>query len=308
MATDGRWTRRDFFLRLGAGAVVAGGGSLILGACSRTEPTGGSEGGTKSLLDKLKSEGTITVGFAGEVPYAYNDGGELTGQAPALHKAIWKAEGIDEVKGVKVDFDQLIPGLNARRFDAVAAGMFILPDRCEKAAFSDPEYVAAEAFLVPKGNPKNIKTYDDVKKTGIKLGVMPGTSERQYVKDLGIADSKITEIASQRDALAALEAKRIDAFSLTSISLNNIMKENPDVPYEVTEGFIPVINGEEQIGAGASVFRTDDASTPLLEAYNKHLGEMRKSGELLKLIEPFGFGKETIPDDDVTTESLCNAG
>lgn len=299
--TDSNWTRRDFLRRTAMGAVLAGGGSAVLGACSKT----GGGGGGGSLLDQLKSQGTIKVGFAGEVPYAYQKGGELVGEAPAVHKAIWKAAGIDKVEGTQVDFDQLIPGLNANRFDTVAAGMFILPDRCAKAAFSDPVYVAPEAFLVPKGNPKNLTDYESVKKSGVKLGVEPGTSERGYVKDLGIPDSQIVEIQGQTNALAALKAGRIEAFSLTSISLQNILKQNPNAPYEVTEGFTPVINGEKQLGAGAAVFRKENDD--LRKAFNKQLAKLKSSGKLLDLIKPYGFGEKTIPPDSVTTEKLCKA-
>lgn len=304
--TDTNWTRRDFIRRTAAAAVLAGSGSAVLGACSRTSGgSGGGGGGGGSLLDQLKSQGTIKVGFAGEVPYAYKKNGDLVGEAPAVHKAIWKAAGIDNVEGTQVEFDQLIPGLNAKRFDAVAAGMFILPDRCAKASFSDPVYVAPEAFLVPKGNPKDLSDYKSVKKTGIKLGVEPGTSERGYVKDLGIPDSQIVEISGQRNALSALKAGRIDAFSLTSISLQNILKQNPDAPYEVTEGFTPVIDGEKQLGAGAAVFRKGDHD--LRDAFNKQLAKLKDSGKLLDLIKPYGFGEKTIPPDSVTTEKLCKA-
>ncbi|HYY78778.1 MAG TPA: transporter substrate-binding domain-containing protein, partial [Actinomycetes bacterium] len=158
-----RWTRRDFLRRgaLAAGLVAVPG---VLDACTRTS-AGGGGGGT---LAKAKKQGYITVGFAGEAPYAFQQGGNLTGEDPSVHKSIWKAVGINDLHGVQVDFGQLIPGLNANRFDVVAAGMFILPERCKQASFSDPVYCAPNAFLVPRGNPKGISDFGSVAKAGIK--------------------------------------------------------------------------------------------------------------------------------------------
>jgi polar amino acid transport system substrate-binding protein len=294
-----RWTRRDFLRRsaLVAGLVAAPG---LLDACTRTSTGGGGGGGT---LAKAKQQGFITVGFAGEAPYAFQQGGNLTGEDPSVHKEIWKAVGINDLHGVQVDFGQLIPGLNANRFDVVAAGMFILPERCKQAAFSEPVYCAPNAFLVPKGNPKGITDFGSVKQAGIKVGVLSGAVEGIYAKKSGVSTGNIVQVASQRDGLAALTAGRIGAFALTSISLRNILKDNPSANAELTKPFTPVVDGKEQRGCGGAVFRKAD--NDLREAFNAQLAKLKQSGELLKLIQPFGFGPETIPPNDITTAMLC---
>jgi polar amino acid transport system substrate-binding protein len=293
------WSRREFlrWSALVTGLVAAPG---VLGACTRTETGGGGAGGT---LERAKSQGYITVGFAGEAPYAYQEGGKLTGEDPAVHEVIWKAVGVDQLRGVQVDFGQLIPGLNANRFDVVAAGMFILPERCQQAAFSEPVYCAPNAFLVPKGNPNNISDFNSVKQAEIKVGVLPGAVEGLYAQKSGVPNGDIVQLASQRDGMAALTAGRVDAFALTSISLRNMLKDNPDADVELTQPFTPVIDGKEQHGCGGAVFRKAD--NDLREAFDTELAKLKQSGELLKLIEPFGFGPETVPPSDITTEQLC---
>ena len=293
-----RWTRRDFLRRsaLAAGLVAAPG---LLDACTRTA-TGGGGGGT---LAKAKKQGFITVGFAGEAPYAYEQGGNLTGEDPAVHRQIWKAVGVGDLHGVQVDFGQLIPGLNADRFDVVAAGMFILPARCKQAAFSEPVYCAPNAFLVPKGNPKGITDFGSVARAGVKVGVLSGAVEGIYAQKSGVSTGNIVQVASQRDGLAALTAGRIGAFALTSISLRNILKDNPGANAELTKPFTPVVDGKEQHGCGGAVFRKAD--NDLREAFNAQLAKLKQSGELLKLIEPFGFGPETVPPNNITTAMLC---
>jgi polar amino acid transport system substrate-binding protein len=63
------------------------------------------------------------------------------------------------------------------------------------------------------------------------------------------------------------------------------------------------VDGKEQRGCGAAVFRKSD--NDLREAFNGQLAKLKQSGELLKLIQPFGFGPETIPPTNITTADLC---
>ena len=300
MATKGN--RRTSAGLLGR-TVLATGVLAVSGVLAACGGGGDDAEGEASTLETVREQGYINVGFAGEKPYGYMEDGELTGQAPSVHREIWQAVGIDELRGTQVDFGQLIPGLNADRFDAVAAGMFITPERCTQADFSEPVYVAPTALLVPEGNPENLSDFDSVAESDVTLGVLSGAVEGMQATESGVEQNRIVEVASQRDALSALQAGRIDALALTSISLNTLASDNPDADVEVTEAFFPVIDGEEQIGAGAAVFRQEDDD--LREAFNEQLAQLRESGRLLEIIEPFGFGPETIPPDDLTTEQLC---
>lgn len=298
MTNQSALSRRGFLIR---GAIMTGGlvaGPTLLSACSKADDT--SSG---SRLDALKSSGTITVGIAGEQPYAFQDKGKLTGEDPTVQEAIWKAIGIDNVQAKQVSFDALIPGLNARDYDVIAAGMFINPDRCKQAAFSEPMYCAPNAFMVPTGNPDNISDFESVAKSGIKLGVFSGAVEGDYARDAGVAKNKIVTVPDMQTGVTQLQQGRIGAIGLTSITLKWALEQDPSIKAEVTEPFTPVVNGKEVLGCGAAVFRKED--TDLVDAFNKELKKLKDSGELTKLIEPFGFGKETLPPDDVTTESLC---
>ena len=67
--------------------------------------------------------------------------------------------GIAEVDGVLTEFGSLIPGLKAGRFDIIAAGMFVKPDRCAQILFSEPTYAIGQAFAVKAGNPEGHRDY-----------------------------------------------------------------------------------------------------------------------------------------------------
>lgn len=299
MATERR-TRREFLRLSAVTGVVAIGGPAVLAGCSEVPQQG--EGGA---LQRAKDSGSIKIGIAGEVPYGYTDNGEVTGEAPEVAKAVFKALGIDKVEATQVEFGQLIQALNAGQYDMVAAGMAILPDRCKNAQFSAVDYVTPTAFLVPKGNPKGINNFDDLKAKGETIAVLSGTVEQSVAESLGIPKDQIQPYDGQPELLQALLNKRAYCGALTDISLRRMLEDNPTAPLEVTPGFVPTVDGKEQIQAGGFVFRKDDKD--LVDAFNTELKKLQDSGEWLKIVEPFGFTEDNEVPDDVTTEQLCEA-
>lgn len=293
-------TRRNF-LRVGkATGALALSALLVLTGCSRVPESG--EGGT---LQRVKDANSIKIGIAGEVPYGYTADGEVTGEAPEVAKAVFNAMGIENVDATQVEFSQLIPALNAGQFDMVAAGMAILPARCDNAQFSAVDYVTPTALLVPTGNPEQINNFDDIKAKGVKLAVLSGTVEEAVAHDLGIRAGDIQPYEGQPEMLQALLDGRAYAGALTDISLRRMLADNPTAPLEVTEGFVPVVNGQKQIQAGGFVFRKGD--DPLVEEFNAELDKLHDSGQWLEIVEPFGFTEDNLPPDDLTTAQLCEA-
>jgi polar amino acid transport system substrate-binding protein len=252
-------------------------------------------------LEELQDAGTIKVGFAGEEPYSFEKGGELDGAVIALHKEVFGNLGIDQVDGQLTEWDGLIPGLNAGRYDAISAGMSILPERCEQADFSIPEIMYTTAFLVKEGNPMDLHDMQDVQESGAKFAAMSGAIEDGYAKEMGI---KTLNVGSPQDGLDAVVGGRADVFALTAISLRTMAEQNADKPIEVTEPFVAVVNGEEQIGAGATVFRKDDDE--LREAYNEEAAKIiNDPEEFERVLGPYGFTEAERPKGDITTEQLC---
>ncbi|MEW2355113.1 ectoine/hydroxyectoine ABC transporter substrate-binding protein EhuB [Spirillospora sp. NPDC029432] len=291
---------RRHFLR--TATLLAGAIPLAAAGCTTTDPEAEKAGG--GTLAKAKQEGKIRVGFANEAPYGFTDkSGKLTGEAPELARAIFKELGINNVEGVQVDFGGLIGGLKAKRFDVIAAGMFINKERCAEVAFSDPDYVAKTAFMVPKGNPKKILKFEDVTKTKANIGVLTGAVEGGYAEKLGVPKGQIKTFADQPSAYEGLKAERIDAIALTRISLVDLLSKHQGEPYEVTEAFVPVIDGKEQFGAGGFAFRKAD--TDLLKAFNDKLTEFKQQNKLLPIIQPFGFSQAELPGAGDTAAKFC---
>ncbi|NIH85073.1 ectoine/hydroxyectoine ABC transporter substrate-binding protein EhuB [Amycolatopsis granulosa] len=296
--THGQWTRRDFFRRsavLGAAAVA---GPTLLAACQST--------GSGDTLQSAKNAKTIRIGIANEAPYGFADtSGNTTGEAPEVARAVFKGIGIDTVQANVVPFDQLIPALNAKQFDVVAAGMNITPARCNAALFSDPDYSALTALLVPKGNPQGINTLADVAAKKVKLAVLSAAVEKGFATAAGVTDDQIETLDTQDNMLRAVTTGRVYCAALTDISLKWLAKQNPNAGVEVTPGFQPTQNGQPVQTAGGFVFRKDDTS--LRDAFNAQLKTLHDNGEWLRIASPFGFDQSNLPKPGLTTDKLCSA-
>lgn len=260
----------------------------------------------ETTLERIQRTGTVRIGYANEAPYAYRDTatGRVTGEAPEIARVILAELGVMEVEGVVTEFGSLIPGLQAGRFDMIAAGMYILPDRCAQVAFSNPTYSIGEAFVVQAGNPKSLHSYEDIAEDdSVQFGVVTGTVERQYARAVGIPDSRITVFPDAPSAVAGVEAGRVDAYGGTSLTVQDLLDKSDSDRIERADPFTdPIIDGESVRGYGSFAFRHDDAD--LVELFNGRLAEFIGSDEHLELVRPFGFTEEELPGD-VTAADLC---
>lgn len=276
--------------------------TLGLAACSSTSTS--SSNSDKTTFEKAKESKKVIIGFANEVPYAYKTkDGKLTGEAVEVAKAVLKNLGINEMDGVLTEFGSLIPGLKANRFDMITAGMYITPERAKEVDFANPEYSIGEAIAVKKGNPLNIKSYEDIKTNKkVKIGVMSGAIQTEYLTKYGVSEDQIVVVPDNPSAISALKSGRVDVIGMTGPSLQAVLETANDSSIERVMDFEqPVIDGVSVRGYGATVFRQDDDD--FREAFNKELEKMKESGELLEIINKFGFTEQELPGD-ATAEEL----
>lgn len=273
---------------------------LLLAAC-------GNEGNGSSgdILSSLQDKGQVKVGFANEKPYAYEEDGELKGAAVDIAKAIFKNLGVEEVDGHLSDFQQLIPGLNAGKFDVITAGMAITPDRCTNVAFGEPEMKYGEGLIVESGNPMNLHSYQDIAANPeITVAVMSGATEKAFLLAEGVAESQITMVPDIPASFSAVESGRAHATTGTEMTIKMALESSNQDKLEFVNDFEqPNIEGVPSYGAAA--FRQD--SEALKDAYNAELKKLKESGELAAIIEPYGFTEEmNVVGLEVTTESICS--
>ncbi|PPS88491.1 ectoine/hydroxyectoine ABC transporter substrate-binding protein EhuB [Streptomyces sp. MH60] len=279
-------------------AGVAALGALGAAGCSRVATASDVKGG--DLLDRLRAQGVARLGIAGEIPFGYIDkNGELTGEAPELAKVIFKRLGVDRVQPVPTEFGSLIPGLASQQFDVVAAGMYINAERCQQVIFSDPDYQMLDAYIVRKGNPLGLHNYRDIVKKKAKFATGTGYAEIAYAVEHGYKEDDILIVPDQVAGLNAVESGRVDVFAGTALTVRDVVKKSSKA--EATEAFAPLVGGKPHVDGGGFAFRPDE--TNLRDAFNVELQKLKKSGELLRILKPFGFTQNEMTD--LTAKELC---
>ncbi|MDH3289149.1 MAG: ectoine/hydroxyectoine ABC transporter substrate-binding protein EhuB [Betaproteobacteria bacterium] len=278
--------------------------ALLGTGCSEQADT--PAGQTLGTLERAQRDGTIRVGYANEAPYAYLESASrrLTGEAPEIARAVLADMGIGKVEGVLTEFGSLIPGLKAGRFDIIAAGMYILPERCKEIVFSNPTYSVGEAFIVAQGNPLALNGYEGAARhPNARLGVVAGTVERAYARAVGIPDARVVVFPDAPSALEGVIAGRVDAYAATSLTVNNLLARAQSPRVERAAPFSdPVIAGKRARGYGAFGFRKTDQD--LVAAFNTALARFIGTPRHLELVKPFGFTRAELPGPDTATE-LC---
>lgn len=283
----------------------------VLAACSdsgsdKAAPAA-SAPAAASTLEAAKAAGKIRIGYANEAPFAFMDSkeGKVTGESVEIARVVLKRMGINEVEGVLTEFGSLIPGLQAKRFDIIAAGMYVTPERCQQVAFSDPTYGVGQSFLVKQGNPKNLHSYEDVMKNpDAKLGVVVGAIEAEYASKIKVPPAQVVVFPDAVSALSGVQAGRADAYAATALTVNDLMgKTSAASGLEKADPFKdPVIDGKDVRGYGAYAFRSDDKA--FADAFNAELAKFIGTEEHQKLVTPFGFSAQELPKG-VTAAKLC---
>lgn len=137
-------------------------------------------------------------------PFESLDGSDIVGIEPKLMQAIADKLGM-ELVWEQVDFDSIIPGIQAGRYDAGVAGISITADRLKNCDFSDPYFLANQVIVVNPGS--DIQSKADL--TGKTIAVQTGTTAETYCLDNGY---EILSFASNIDAQAALTSGKADAW------------------------------------------------------------------------------------------------
>jgi len=257
-------------------------------------------------LQEIKDSGTIRIAVANEIPYGYMDmSGEAKGAGPDVAKYIVDKLGIDNIKWVTTNFSSLIPGLQADRFDMVAAEMAINPERCQKVIYSEPNSSYGEGLLVAKGNPKDIHSYSDFAKGDMKVAIMAGADQLDMMQALGVPQDNMVTISSNADAISTVSTGRAAAYAATGLTAAQLAEKSQDVQ-TVQDFKDPVIDGNEVRSWGAFTFAKE--STDLRDAVNKVLAEYKKTDEWKQTLKSYGFTDHDLEaSTQKTTEELCSA-
>lgn len=291
----GNLSRRNVLRGAGVAALgVAVGGWVT--ACSSVAAGGPASGAGSNLMEVAKSQGFLRVGIANEPPYTQvNTDGTVSGCEPDVLRAVCKRLGIKDVQGIITPYESMIPGLNANRWDVIAAGLFMKQSRCGQVLYSEPVIVSTESFATPKGNPKGITSVASIlADKSLRIAVLPGGFEEGVLKTASVPASQQVKINDGRSGIEAIKANRADAFMLPTLSLRALAKD--DTSFDITDP----LKDAPRTGSGAAFRKTDSS---FHDAYNTELAAFKKTSEFSDILNKWGFDPAVV--QGVTAQELC---
>lgn len=154
-----------------------------------------------------------------------------------------------------------------------------------------------------EGNPRRVRTFDDIARSDDRLAVLAGSAELDYARAAGIPDGRLEIVDGQGELLRSVADRRVTAGALTAISLADELRRNPGTGLEVTADVRPTVRGRTVVPTAAFAVRRGEAE--LLAAFDAELAALQRSGEWLRITGPFGFTADNLPRPDLTTAELC---
>jgi polar amino acid transport system substrate-binding protein len=253
----------------------------------------------QSTLARARTAGRLVVGISSERPYAFLEvDGRLRGAVPDVLLAALKPQGLRRLEAQVVDFNALIPGLNAGRFDVIGTGMYIRPARCRSIAFSNPITRTGGGLIVRKADPIVAGSLADLAQdVNLRVGTQSGSTQVEQLIKAGVPRHRMVLFARADEAVAGLQAKRCDVVYFPALQVNEILNTFKDSGLARVERFATEMNYQ-----AFGVRKQDD---DLRAAINAGVARMIADGSLLTIIQGYGYGQREIPDPRMTADDLC---
>ena len=249
---------------------------LLLCACSGGNTPSSDDNADKSELDLIREKGKITVAMEGTwQPFTYHDeNGTLTGFDVEVAKYIADYIGV-EVEYIEGEWDGLLMGVEAGRYDMMVNGCDVTDERKETYDFSDA-YAYDRVVVMVKDDNDEIQSMEDPKDK-----VTANTISSTYAEIAEGYGATVQGVDDLIQTIQLLQQGRVDATLNAEVVYGDYIKTvggDPGIKVacyadEVYEIAIPMKKG----------------STELVKVVNEAIAQAHADGTLKKLSEKY-FG------------------
>jgi len=235
----------------------------------------------------------LKIAYVDEPPFYWTtEENSVKGSDIELAEVILRAIGVSSIEYVLTTFEELLPGVQTGRWD-MNVPIFVTAERAKHVAFSIPVWSLGDGFVVRRGNPKELTSYEAVAMRGdARLGIIPGQVQFDTAKMAGVSDNQIVLFKDQPEAIGALLEGKIDAFAATAVGNRAIADANKEleaVPHQINK------DGNAPIGA----FSFSKTNHDLLQAVNTELHKYLGSTDHRMRMARYGITQSEI--DSVIT-------
>ncbi|WP_227935013.1 transporter substrate-binding domain-containing protein [Alkalihalobacillus deserti] len=256
--------------KLGMSAVLSV--ALLAGCGTGEDDAATGEEPVESDAPETEKTTTLVMGTSADYPpYESIDLAtqEIIGFDVDIAKYITEELGY-ELQIEDMDFNALIPAMEAGRVDFVLAGMTPTEERKENVDFSDIYYEATN--LIVSGEDANLSTLEDLE--GLKVGVQLGSIQEEeadaLAEEYGFEVVKLNRIP---EIMQELLAGRIDAILMEDTVAEGHLEAQPQLVSFV-------VPSEGELGYAIAFPKGSD----LVEPFNEKLNELISSGKMDELI------------------------
>lgn len=261
-------------------------GTAVLTGCSSQNNSAASQPSTSTpeqkedtndLLAQIQEKGEIVIAMEGTwAPWTYHDeNDELVGYDVEVGKAIAEKLGVTATF-VEGEWDGLLAGLDAGRYDIMVNGVGVTPERQEKYDFSTP-YAYNRTAVIVRGDYNEISSMEDLNGKNTA-----NTISSTYAEQAESYGATVTGVDDLNQTIELLLAGRIDATLNAEVVFADYRNAHPEANIKIAA----FSNDVEQVAIPVRK-GTDTAS--LLDAINQALAELDADGTLSELsVKYFG--------------------
>ncbi len=248
----------------------------VLMICALLTACGGSaqESGESSALAKVQAAGKLTVATSPDFPpFESLENGEVVGIEIDILQIICEKLGV-ELDIQQMDFDSVLPGVQAGKFDLGASGISVTEKRQKNVLFTDPYCLAAQAIVVTEGSAVTCKA--DLE--GKKVSVQTGTTAETFCMEAGYEVSSFT---ANSDAQAALVSGKVDAWVIDDLTAADMVR------IYNAEGGDQLVILSEAMTTEPYAFAFAFGSEDLVEEINTILNTLVEDGTVTSIFEKY---------------------
>ena len=175
-------------------------------------------GAKGKTLAEVKEAGKLTVATSPDFPpFESLEGDKVVGIEVDILELIAKELGV-ELEIIQMDFDSVLLGVQAAKYDCGMSGITANEDRKQNMLFTTPYYNAAQVIVVKQGSAITGKA--DL--TGKKVSVQTGTTADEGCKAEGL---DVSAFAANADAKAALTTGKVDAWIVDNLTAIQMLED-----------------------------------------------------------------------------------
>jgi polar amino acid transport system substrate-binding protein len=230
----------------------------------------------------------VRVAYIEEPPFYWTGADRrATGADIELAEVVLRAIGVSSIEYHLTSFGEFLPGVQEGRWD-MNVPIFVTAERARHVAFSVPVWALGDGFLLRRGNPKALTSYEAVAaRRDARLGVITGQVQIDAAKSAGVSDDQLVVFKDQPEAVAGLLAGKIDAFTGTALGSRVLADANQEL-----EAIAHAMGNATSAPVGAFSFSKNNPG--LLQAVNEQLRHYIGSNDHRARVAKYGFTRTEI--------------